>query len=259
MNIVVCIKQVPDVKNVKWTKENNLDRSAMLTKINPNDEWALDCAIKIKKQFKNVSVTALSMGPNQAVEILNYALAKGATRAILLSDKLFSGSDTLATSKILAQGIKKYVGDFDLILTGQIAQDGDTAQTPSSMAQLLDIKAVTNVIDIKNADKNTAIVAKKTKTTLDILELSTPCLIAIQDKPKIEYIPKIEDYVSAQKMQIEIYDAQDLGLDRSEIGIMGSPTMVYKAYRPEFTKEAQEIKENVAQEILNFIKGAENE
>ncbi len=259
MNIIVCVKQVPDVDNVKWTKENNLDRSAMLTKLNPHDEWALDYAIKIKNQFKNVSVTALTMGPNQAKEILDYALAKGATRAILLTDKLFAGSDTLATAKILSGAIKKYIPDFDLILTGQIAQDGDTAQTPASMAQLLDIKSVSNVIDIKNADKNTAIVAKKNKESIDILELSTPCLIAIQQEPKEMYMPKIEDYAQAQKNTIEVYGAQDIDLDKSEIGILGSPTMVYKAYRPEVTKNAQEIKDDFAKEVLNFIRSCANE
>ena len=93
MNIVVCIKQVPDVDDIKWTKENNLDRSQMLSKINLYDDWALNCAIKIKNQFKNVNLTAVSMGPMQALEVLQYALAKGATRAILLSDKFFSASE----------------------------------------------------------------------------------------------------------------------------------------------------------------------
>ena len=116
VNIVVCIKQVPDVDDIKWTKENNLDRSAMLSKINPADEWALDFAIKIKRQFKDVTLTAISMGPNQACEILEYALAKGATRAILLSDKAFAGSDTWATSLILSRAIKKFAPDFKSFL-----------------------------------------------------------------------------------------------------------------------------------------------
>ncbi|MBQ9795578.1 MAG: electron transfer flavoprotein subunit beta, partial [Clostridia bacterium] len=112
MNIVVCVKQVPDVDDIKWTKENNLDRSAMLSKINPHDEMALDWAIAIKSRFKEVKVTAVSMGPIQAKEILNHALAKGADRAILLSDKSFSGSDTLITSKILSKCIQNYISDF---------------------------------------------------------------------------------------------------------------------------------------------------
>ena len=101
MNIVVCIKQVPDVDDIKWTKENNLDRQGMLSKLNSADEWALNWAMNLKSKFKEASVTAISMGPNQALDVLEYALAKGAERAILLSDKSFSGSDTLITAKIL--------------------------------------------------------------------------------------------------------------------------------------------------------------
>ena len=111
MNIVVCIKQVPDVDDIKWTKENNLDRANMLSKINPHDEYALDWAMFIKSKIKDAHITAISMGPNQATDILSLALAKGVDRAILLSDKAFSGSDTLITANILAAAIRKYIGE----------------------------------------------------------------------------------------------------------------------------------------------------
>ena len=154
MNIVVCIKQVPDVDDIKWTKENNLDRANMLSRLNQNDEWAIDYAVKIKKQFRDVNITVISMGPMQAMEAIKYAIAKGADKGILISDKLFSGSDTYVTAKILACTISKIIKEFDIILTGQIASDGDTAQTPISLAQMLDIADVTNVVEIHNADKN---------------------------------------------------------------------------------------------------------
>ena len=106
MNIVVCIKQVPDVDDIKWTKENNLDRQGMLSKLNTADEWVLDWAVQIKNRFKEANLTVVSMGPNQTKDVLEYALAKGANRAILLSDKMFSGSDTLITAKILSFAMK---------------------------------------------------------------------------------------------------------------------------------------------------------
>ena len=106
MDIVLCLKQVPDVDDIKWTKENNLDRSLMLSKLNPCDEFAIETAVKLKQALKDVSITAISMGPENAKEVLNYAAAKGADRAILLSDKAFAASDTLVTSKILASAIK---------------------------------------------------------------------------------------------------------------------------------------------------------
>ncbi len=253
MNIVVCIKQVPDTDDIKWTKENNLDRSNMLSKLNEQDEWALDYAKKFKDKFKDVKITALSMGPMQALETLNYALAKGADRAILLSDKLFSGSDTFATAKILASAISKYIGDFDIILTGQMASDGDTAQTPVSLAQMLDIPDITNVVEIHNADKNGAIVSQKLDNVINMFEVSSPCLIAVKNECKEKYKPKIGDYIKAQDSKIEIISAENLDLAREDIGIIGSPTMVYKAFRPELNKNTEEIKEDYVQKIIDFM------
>lgn len=253
MNIVVCIKQVPDVDDIKWTKENNLDRSQMLSKINPYDDWALDWAMKIKSKFNNVTITAISMGPMQAKEVLNYAIAKGANRAILLSDKAFSGSDTLATAKILSSAIVNFVKDFELIITGQMAVDGDTAQVPVSLAQLLSIPDCINVDEIKHADKNVALVSQKLENEINIYELKTPCLLAVEAPCNEKVNIKIEDYVRAQKTNIEVYGIEDLGFSKTEVGILGSPTMVYRAFRPEAKKETVEIKEDFSKKIVEFL------
>ncbi|MBR5303718.1 MAG: electron transfer flavoprotein subunit beta/FixA family protein [Candidatus Gastranaerophilales bacterium] len=253
MNIVVCIKQVPDVEDIKWTKENNLDRANMLSKINPQDEWALDWAISIKAKFENVKITAISMGPNQAKEVLSYALAKGVDRAILLSDKAFCGSDTLVTSKIIAAAIKKLIPDYNLIITGNVACDGDTAQVPVSLAQLLLIPDVIGVNEIINADKNMAIVSQKLGQDINIIEIKNPCLLAVKSEAKECYIPKIEDYIRAQNMGIETYGLNDLSLDKNNVGIVGSPTMVWRAYRPEINKSAVEIKEEYSEKLLEII------
>lgn len=256
MNIVVCVKQVPDVDDIKWTKENNLDRANMLSKINPQDEWALNWAMGIKKQFKEIKITAISMGPPQAKEVLNIALAKGADRAILLSDKAFSGSDTIITAKILASAIKQYVVNYDLIITGQMAVDGDTAQVPVSLAQLLSIPDVVGVNEIFNADKNMAIVSQTQDERINVFEVNTPCLLAIKSQAKKHIVPKIDDYIRAQNIAIEVYGLADLGYDKSEVGIIGSPTMVWRAYRPEIIKKSEEIKENFTDNILEIIKKA---
>lgn len=253
MNIVVLIKQVPDVDDIKWTKENNLDRSQMLSKTNKYDEWALNWALKFKDKFKDVKVTAVSMGPNQAKEVLFEAISKGADRAILVSDKLFQGSDTLATAKILAKTIEKYVNDFNIIIAGQMAQDGDTAQTPVSVAKLLNIADIENVVEIINADKNQVLVSQKTGDIVNMAELKTPCLISINKECETVPKVKINDYIKAQDTIIEIVTANDLKLDKSETGITGSPTMVYRAYKNEINKDTKEIKENIAKELLDFI------
>jgi len=253
MEIVVCVKQVPDVDDIKWTKENNLDREQMLSCINPHDEYALNYAVKIRRKIKGSNVTVISMGPNKASEILSYAIAKGADRAILLSDKRFSGSDTLITAKILSKAIKKYIGNFDVIITGQAASDGDTEQTPIGIATELDIADITNVIEITNADNKLAIVKQKLNNEINLVEAETPCLIAVKEECDETFTPKIEDYVRSQMIKPEIYNADDLEFNKEETGILGSPTMVFKAFRPENKKIAELIEENKAKTLINKI------
>ena len=253
MNIVVCIKQVPDVDDIKWTKENNLDRSQMLSCINPHDEYALNWAAKIKAELKDVKITALSMGPKQAGDVLNYALAKCADSAILLCDKMFAASDTLATSKVIARSIKKYIPDFDLIITGQMASDGDTAQVPVSLSELLNIDDVTNCVYIKKAEENNFSVIQRLENEIIELNIKTPCLIAIKQECDIVKKIKIDDYKRAQQSDIKEVCFNDLELSKDEVGIMGSPTTVYRAFRPEIAKNALEIKQDYKKAIFDII------
>ena len=140
MNIIVCIKQIPDTNDVKWTKDNNIIRDNLISILNPYDKKAILTALEIKKAVKNSKITLLSMGPNNAIQALRYGLTLGADEAILLSDKKFSGADTNATSKTLKAAIQNYIKDFDLIITGQFALDGDTSQTPYSLANRLNLE-----------------------------------------------------------------------------------------------------------------------
>ncbi len=259
MNIVVCIKQVPDVDNIKWTKENNLDRSQMLSTINKYDEYAIDWAMNIKIKFIDTKITVITMGPDSAKEILNHALAKGCNRAILLSDKMFAASDTLATSKILATAIKKYVPDYNLIITGQMALDGDTAQVPVSMSQLLNIYDITHAIEIINADKDNIMVRQKLDNRINLIETQTPCLIAVKEECPKKYVPKINDYIRAQNKDIECYGFEDLGLEKQEVGILGSPTVVYKAFRPDVKKDPVLVNEHQSMFVIDSIKKAKYE
>lgn len=253
MNIVVCIKQVPDVDDIKWTKENNLDRQGMLSKLNTADEWAINWALQTKKRFKEAMITVVTMGPYQAKEVLEYALAKGADRAVLISDKLFSGSDTLITAKILACAIEKYIPDYNIIFTGNKADDGDTQQVPVSLAQYLNIIDVMNVVEIHNADKNMAIVSQKIDSEINMYEVNTPCVISLKEDCPQVYTPKIEDYIRAQNTAIEVYGANDLELLPQQIGIVGSPTVVYQAFRPLTEKNTVEITENYSRNVLDMI------
>lgn len=256
MEIVVCIKQVPDVDNIKWTKENNLDRTNMLSKLNPYDDMALNWALKIKKRIANVHITAISMGPIQAKEILNYALAKGADRALLLCDNLFAGSDTLVTSEILSKAIKKYVPDFDLVLTGVLAPDGDTKQVPVSLSAMLDILDYENVFEINESNENEIIFCQNFDSKILKLKANYPLLISVSNYNKEEFLPKINDYINAQNLKAELISASDLDFNKDRVGISGSPTVVYKVFRPDFSRNTVELKENHIKYIVEFINEA---
>jgi electron transfer flavoprotein beta subunit len=147
MKIIVCVKQVPDTADIKWSENNTIIREGVESIINPFDEFAIETALRIKDQNPKTHITVLTMGPPQAVEILKRAIAMGADDGILVSDRKFAGADTQATSRTLATTIKNMVKDFDLLICGQFAIDGDTAQTGPSIAQHLDLPQVTYVKD----------------------------------------------------------------------------------------------------------------
>ena len=155
--ILVCVKQVPDTSDIKWTINNTIQREGLDSIINPFDAGAISFANEIKQQLAqlniNTHISVVSMGPKQADKSLRTALALGADKAYLLCDNKFSGSDTLATSYTLSQFIKTKINKFDIILCGQQAIDGDTAQVPSELAQKLNIPEityVTNLLDVNN-------------------------------------------------------------------------------------------------------------
>jgi len=154
MKILVCIKQVPDTDDIKWTENNTMQREGVESIINPCDLYAIDEALKIKNTLKNVELTALTMGPLQAKDMLKKVIALGFDRGVLLSDKKFAGADTYATGRTISAAIKSKFSDFDLIICGQYAIDGDTAQTGPSIATQLNIPQITFVKSIERFDEN---------------------------------------------------------------------------------------------------------
>ena len=156
MKILVCIKQVPDTTEIKWTENNTMQREGVESIINPYDVYALETALKIKKST-DAEITVLTMGPNQAEDILRKSLAIGCDNAILLSDKKFAGADTYATGKTIAAAIKSKLPDFDLIICGQFAIDGDTAQTGPTIASNLFIPQATYVKEVTECNRQSSI------------------------------------------------------------------------------------------------------
>lgn len=233
MNIIVCIKQIPDTNDVKWTKDNNIIRDNVISILNPYDIKAILTAVEIKKTVKNSKITLLSMGPDNTIKSLRYGLALGADEAILLSDKKFSGSDTNATSKTLKAAIQNYIKNFDLIITGQFALDGDTSQTPYSLASRLNLEILGYVVEIVSVNENEITVKQIKDNGSYLTKCHTPCLISISDYKKEIKKPSVFDYMKAQDKKNTILSANDIKIDSKETGVIGSPTYVKRAYRPE--------------------------
>lgn len=246
---------MPDTSDIKWTENNTLQREGMESVINPFDEFAIENALRLKDKYENTTVTAVSMGPAQADEILRHAIALGCDDAFLLSDRKFAAADTVATSKTIAAGIKEKAGDFDLIICGQFAVDGDTAQTGPSIAEQLNLPQVTYVTQISDIDIENGFMTVKRdiEDGIETLKVKFPALICVQKSDFNPRPARILGYMKAQDTIIPSYGLDDINLDPEQVGIKGSPTYVSRAFRPE-QKQGGEIIQNLdAQQGAEFI------
>ena len=233
MNITVCIKQVPDTAEVKLDpKTGTLIRDGVPSIINPDDKSGLEAALRLKDSA-GAEVTVLCMGPPQAELALREALAMGADRAILLTDRAFAGSDTLATSTILAAALKKI--SPDLIIAGRQAIDGDTAQVGPQIAAHLGLPLVSYVEEIEKKDDK-LIVRRNFEDGYQRLEIGLPCLLTVLKElnaPRYMNVAGIYDVY--REAPIERWSKDGLDIDETAIGLAGSPTKVQKS----FTKGAR--------------------
>lgn len=244
------IKQVPDTGDVKWTANNNIDRVNTESILNPVDREALEAAINLKEKY-SAKVSAVSMGSSKAIEILKEAIALGADDAALLCDSKFIGSDTCATSKVLAASVKEKFPNTDIILFGQSALDGETAQTGASTAVRLDLPCVSHVNEITDYIENEITVNAETETEKVLYKVKLPAVLCLHNSVYTPSLPKIEGYIKAHDYNCKIYNIFELGLKEDETGIKGSPTYVSKVYK---THETRNCKMLNIDEILNEIK-----
>lgn len=233
MNIVVCLKQVPDTNEVKINKETGtLIRDGVPSIINPDDRNALEEALKMKDELGAV-IKVISMGPPQAKSALKEALAMGADEAYLISDRAFGGSDTWATSTIIAAAIEK-VGKYDVIFCGRQAIDGDTAQVGPEVAEFLGIPQVTYAKEVKVQDDK-LLVTRYTETGDYLIEAKMPVLLtAIKElnNPRYPSVKGILEAYNNGDAKITVLTLADLDVDTTQIGLKGSPTNVYKSFVP---------------------------
>lgn len=261
MKIVLCIKQVPDTSDIQWTENNTIQRDGVESIINPSDCYAIETALKIKETVPNTTISVLTMGPPQAVEILKSAISVGADEAFLVSDRKFAAADTIATSRTLAAAIKTVVPDYDLIICGQFAIDGDTAQTGPSIAQKLDIPQVTYVQKLVSCDEEKVVVEKEVEDGIEVLQAELPALLCVKSADELRR-PLISGFENALKADIKVLSAENIGLDASEVGMKGSPTYVSKAFRPEqkcsgeimLFEDCGKTVENFKQKISEYLK-----
>lgn len=233
MKIVVCVKQVPDTTEVKIDpKTNTLMRQGVPSIVNPHDKHALEMALTLRDQFGG-SVTVLSMGPMQSQEALRECLAMGADHAVLLSDREFGGADTLATSYTLAAGIRK-IGDYDLIICGKQAIDGDTAQVGPEIAEHLGIPHITYASQVEaKLDGAVIRVHRESEDGIEILEAKLPVLLTVTHFGDGPRLPVVKGIRRAYRADINVLTVNDVEVDRNVLGLKGSPTQVCRVFSPD--------------------------
>jgi electron transfer flavoprotein beta subunit len=241
MNMLVCVKQVPDTTEIQIdAAAGTLIRSGVPSIVNPFDAYALEMAVRLKEEHGG-TVAVLSMGPDQAKAAVEECLSVGADKGYLVSDRIFEGSDTLATSYILSTAIRK-LGSFDIIFCGKQAIDGDTAQVGPEIAEHMDIPQVTCATELASAE-GVVRVKRETDEGYEIVEVPTPTLITVTKTAFEPRCPTIRGKLAAGKAEIPVWAATDLNLDLSRAGLKGSPTKVQKIFTPRRGKKCRVIRE----------------
>ena len=257
MEILVCVKQVPDTAEVKIDPEKHtVIRAGVPNIFNPFDQNALEAALQLKDS-QGARVTLLSMGPPQAEDVLREGLAMGADDAYLLTDRKVGGSDTLATAYCLALAVKKVaemqrIEQFDVVLCGKQAIDGDTAQVGPQIATELGIPQITYAAEI-NVDGTTVRVKQQNEEGYIVTEAQFPVLITAVKELNEPRFPTIRGTMKAKKREIPHLSADDIKVDETKIGLKGSPTMVRKIFTPPQRTQGLVIKEedpNAAVSVL---------
>ena len=250
MNMLVCVKQVPDTTEIKIDPvTNTLIRQGVPSIVNPYDGYALETVARIKDENPGSKIVVLSMGPKQAQDALRECLAVGADKAYLLTDNLFAGSDTLATSYILSRAIAKVQeleGAFDLIFCGKQAIDGDTAQVGPQIAEYLDLPQITYGIEVA-LDGDSVRVKRDSDAGYTVTAAKMPCVVTMTQTFYEPRYPSIKSKMAAKKATIHQLTSADLDVDPARCGLKGSPTHVKKTYVPVRNKNTQIINEGSAE------------
>lgn len=260
MKLIIPIKQVPETGNVKMDENTGtMIREGVESIINPLDLYAIELGIRIKEKFGG-EITVISMGPQKAIEAIKEAIAMGCDNGILLSDKRFGGADTWATSYTLSKAIKK-IGNFDLIICGERATDGDTGQVGPGIASFLDLPLSTFTSEITYMDEKMVHVKRLVEGGYELLELPLPSLLTVVKEISDPRLPTLHGKQKAKKVEIPIWGPEDIDAELDNIGLKGSPTRVVKTFHPQVSRNGEkyvtrdlESIEKAIEKLINLFK-----
>ncbi len=284
MRIIVLAKQVPDTRNVgkdAMKEDGTINRGALPAIFNPEDLNALEQALRIKDKFPGTTITMLTMGPGRAAEIIREGMFRGADNGYLLTDRAFAGADTLATSYALSMAIRK-IGDFDLIIGGRQAIDGDTAQVGPQVAEKLGLPQVTYAEEIMKIENSKITIRRGIAGGVETVEAPMPLLITVngsaaecrprnaklvqkykralgvQEKAEItkagQPLPYEDDYRQYPYLNIEEWSVADVDADVVQCGLSGSPTKVKTIQNIVFQAKESKVISSADGEIDDLMK-----
>jgi electron transfer flavoprotein beta subunit len=252
MNIVVCLKQVPGTTRVKIDPQTNtLIREGIENIVNPFDAYALEEGVRLKERYGG-KVTAMSMGPPQAENMLREAISVGADEAILLSDSAFAGADTLATAYTLAQAIGR-LGQYDIVICGRQTIDGDTGQVGPELAEMLGVPFVAYVSKVEEINNGYTRVQRMTEDGYEVIEFSLPAVISVVKEINIPRLPSLRGLAKAKTAVIPVWTAEELGVEKNTVGLAGSATRVTKIFFPQRVHHGEMLEGNLESQIEGLL------
>lgn len=252
MNIIVCLKQVPGTTEVKIDPETNtLMRQGIKNITNPYDTYALEEGIRLRERYGG-RVTAISMGPPQAEEILREAIGCGADDAVLVSDRAFAGSDTLATSSILSRAISK-IGGYDLVICGRQTIDGDTGQVGPQLGELLETAFIAYVSRVEEIESGNIRVQRMIEGGHEVIEASLPAVITVVKEINQPRLPSLRGLARARNAVIPTWSAADLGIAEETVGAVGSATRVVRIFAPPKAGRGEMLEGSPEEQVASLI------
>jgi len=245
MRMIVPIKQVPETGAVKMDEETGtMIREGVEAIVNPLDLYGLELAFRLRERAGDgddaVEVVTLSMGPPKAEKAVREAVAMGCDRGVLISDRAFAGSDTWATSCVLAAAVRR-LAPFDLVICGERATDGDTGQVGPGVAAFLDLPVVTYVSKLRELGGGRAVVERLTETGREVLEVALPAVLTVVKEIGEPRLPTLRGKQRARQAEVPTWTPAELGVDAGQVGLKGSPTRVVKIHKPTVARECEKL------------------